>query len=169
MHFVKFYLPRLSDGWKRSVHLIRPIAVEKPTPQFQEMYDFAEDVFGRVAGATKAGCSKSHVLKTSAAIPEAGYTVEAPIIHGWDDKAESPHWGIPEREVAREKRIILQFLGSPVILKSEEWREKISQGMVGRKKPLWGKFSSSPWSPFCLSFPFWFPLRLPVKKVFITL
>lgn len=149
--------------------MIRPIAVEKPTPRFQKMHDFAEDVFGRVAGVIKAGCSKSDVLKISAAIPEAGYAVEAPIIHGWEDKAESAHWGVPERDMARKKRIILQFTGCPVILKSEEWREKISQGMVGRKKPLGGKFSSSPSSPFCFSFPFWFLLRLPAKKVFIAL
>lgn len=83
-----------------SGQLIRPIAVGKPTPRFQKMYDLAEDVFRRVAEVIKPGCSKADVLKISAAIPEAGYTIEAPIIHGWDDKAESPHWGIPGRDVA---------------------------------------------------------------------
>jgi Xaa-Pro dipeptidase len=83
-----------------SGQLIRPIAVGKPTQRFQKMYDLAEDVFRRVAGVIRPGGSKADVLKISAAIPEAGYTIEAPIIHGWDDKAESPHWGIPGRDVA---------------------------------------------------------------------
>ncbi len=77
-----------------SGQLIRPIAVGKPTERFQKMYAIAEETFQRVAEVLKPGCTREEVLRASSRISDAGLIIEAPLIHGWDDKPESPHWGI---------------------------------------------------------------------------
>ena len=83
-----------------SGQLMRPIAVGRPTSEYQKLYEVALETFKRVAEVLKPGCNKEQFLKAAAVIPDAGYTIEAPVIHGWDDKSEAPHWGIPGRDVS---------------------------------------------------------------------
>ena len=83
-----------------SGQLMRPIAVGQPTKDYRKLYDLAKEVFEKVAEVLRPGCTKQQVLEAAAIIPEQGYTIEAPVIHGWDDKSEYPHWGIPGRDVS---------------------------------------------------------------------
>lgn len=68
-----------------SGQILRGIAVgEEPTDHYQELYDVGEQVFFDVLDALEPGATTEDVL--SAATPpieERGWTVHAPIIHGW--------------------------------------------------------------------------------------
>lgn len=68
-----------------SGQLLRGIAVdEEPTEHYKELYEVAEQVFFDVLDVLEPGATTEDVLATATPpIESRGWTVHAPIIHGW--------------------------------------------------------------------------------------
>jgi len=68
-----------------SGQILRSIAVgESPTPEYQELYEVAEQVFFDVLDVLEPGATTEDVLDVATPpIESRGWTIHAPIIHGW--------------------------------------------------------------------------------------
>ena len=68
-----------------SGQLLRGIAVDaEPTDHYQELYDVAEQVFFDVLDVLEPGATTEDVLDAATPpIESRGWTIHAPIIHGW--------------------------------------------------------------------------------------
>ncbi|WP_255767719.1 M24 family metallopeptidase [Haladaptatus halobius] len=74
---------RNSQGY--SGQILRGIAVgSEPTDHYQELYDVGEQIFYDVLDVLEPGATTQDVLEVaSPPIEDRGWTIHAPIIHGW--------------------------------------------------------------------------------------
>jgi Xaa-Pro aminopeptidase len=72
------------------------VALGEPTKEYQDLYKVALAVYKGVREVLKPGNGPQDVLKISAQIPAAGYTIQAPVIHGWGMYVRTPFIGIPD-------------------------------------------------------------------------
>lgn len=78
-----------------SGQILRGIAVgEEPTDHFQELYDVGEQMFYDVLDVLEPGATTEDVLDAaSPPIEDRGWTVHAPVIHGWGLGIQRPLLG----------------------------------------------------------------------------
>lgn len=78
-----------------SGQILRGIAVgEEPTDHFQELYDVGEKIFYDVLDVLEPGATTQDVLDVATPPIEArGWTIHAPIIHGWGLGIQRPMIG----------------------------------------------------------------------------
>ena len=81
--------------WGYAGQLCRVVALGEPTKEYQDLYNVALSVYKGVREVLKPGNGAQDVLKISAQIPAAGYTIQAPVIHGWGMYVRLPFVGIP--------------------------------------------------------------------------
>lgn len=84
---------RNSQGY--SGQILRGIAVdEEPTEHYQELYDVSEDIFFKVLDTLEPGATTEDVLEVATdPIESRGWTVHAPIVHGWGLGIQRPLLG----------------------------------------------------------------------------
>jgi Xaa-Pro aminopeptidase len=76
---------------------LRPISVaEDPTPDYQELYDVAEDAYYRVFEKIKPGVTAQEVFEFSKFIDETGYTIVDGLVHGFGSGIHPPSFHTPE-------------------------------------------------------------------------
>jgi Xaa-Pro aminopeptidase len=96
--------------WGYTGQILRPISVaEDPTPDYQELYDVAEDAYYRVVEAIKPGVSAQEVFELSKFIDETGYTIVDGLVHGFGSGIHPPGFHTPEVQ----KRPIAPFTFQP--------------------------------------------------------
>lgn len=78
--------------------LMRPIALGEPTSLYRQLFDVAYEAYRRIQEALKPGNTEQDVLKAAEIIKEAGFTIQAPVLHGWDTKFDRPMVGLPDEE-----------------------------------------------------------------------
>jgi len=78
--------------------IIRPIAVGKPLPIYERLFEVALLTHQRVAAALRPGNTERDVVQALAPIRDAGFEVHAPVIHGWAQGIGEPFAGLPERQ-----------------------------------------------------------------------
>ncbi|MBI3914287.1 MAG: aminopeptidase P family protein [Chloroflexi bacterium] len=78
--------------------LMRPIAIGEPTPLYRQLYEVAKEAYLRIQAALKPGNTEQDVLKAAAIVKEAGFTIQAPVLHGWDTKFDRPMAGLPDEK-----------------------------------------------------------------------
>jgi len=59
------------------------VALGEPTREYLDLHKVALEVYHGVREVLKPGAGAKDVLEVSAKIPEAGFTIQAPVIHGW--------------------------------------------------------------------------------------
>ena len=82
-----------------SGQLIRPISIGKPTPDYQDLYKLAVELYYSIQAAIKPGATTEDVLAAIKPIVARGnFYIQAPVVHGWDNKPERPWIGLPGAE-----------------------------------------------------------------------
>jgi len=77
--------------WGYTGQILRPISVaEDPTPDYQDLYDVAEDAFYRVFEAIKPGVTAQEILELSKFIDETDYTIVDGLVHGFGSGIHPP-------------------------------------------------------------------------------
>jgi Xaa-Pro dipeptidase len=86
------------DPWESGYagQLIRPIALGEPTKDYWELFEVARDVYRGVESLMKTGQRAGSLHEITKKIYEAGYTIQAPIIHGLNQCLTPPLVGIPQ-------------------------------------------------------------------------
>ena len=70
--------------WGYAGQILRPIAVAaEPTPDYQAMYQVAEESYQRVAEVIKPGVTGQEVLQAASYIDDTGYTICDSLVHGF--------------------------------------------------------------------------------------
>jgi len=82
--------------WGYAGQLCRIVALGEPTKEYWDLYNVALAVYKGVREVLKPGNGPQDVLKISAQIPAAGYTIQGPVIHGWGMCVRPPYIGIPD-------------------------------------------------------------------------
>lgn len=81
-----------------SGQIIRPIAVGRPLPIYERLFEVALETHDRVARALRPGNTDRDVVEAMAPIRAAGFAVHAPVIHGWAQQFGEPFAGLPDGE-----------------------------------------------------------------------
>ncbi len=64
--------------------VLRPFAIgEPPTPEYQRMYDVAEEIFRRVCNTIRPGATTEDVLDQVQYLHDQGYTIWDEVVHGF--------------------------------------------------------------------------------------
>jgi Xaa-Pro dipeptidase len=87
-----------ADYWGYAGQLCRTVALGEPTREYLDLYKVALDVYHGVRDVLKPGNGAKEVLEVSAKIPEAGFTIQAPVIHGWGMFVGAPFIEIPNHQ-----------------------------------------------------------------------
>lgn len=86
-----------ADYWGYAGQMCRTIALGEPTKEYKNLYSVALEVYTGIREVLKPGNGPEEVLKITAKIPKAGYTIYSPAIHGWGMTVSPPRYiGIPE-------------------------------------------------------------------------
>lgn len=132
-----------ADYWGYAGQLCRIVALGKPTPEYLDLYNVALDVYNGVRKVLKPGNGVEDVLKVTARIPEAGLTIQAPVIHGWGMYVRSPfieipnHRGFPiDPDYRFQNNEILQIEPNPC---SQDIGRGVFLGDIHRVAPEGGK------------------------------
>jgi Xaa-Pro dipeptidase len=132
-----------ADYWGYAGQLCRIVALGEPTKEYRDLYYVALDVYKGVREVLKPGNGPEDVLKVSAKIPEAGYTIQASVIHGWGMYVRSPFIKIPnypnsviESGYKFQKNEILMIEPNPC---SQDLRRGVFLGDIHRVTPDGGK------------------------------
>ena len=86
------------DPWESSYagQLIRPIALGEPTDRYWELFHLARKVYLMVQPLVRPGNPGLALHEVSKIVHESGYTIEAPIIHGFSQTVTPPVVGLPQ-------------------------------------------------------------------------
>ncbi len=78
--------------------IIRPIAVGKPLPIYERLFDVALETHNRVAAALRPGRTERDIVEALAPLRQEGFEVHAPVIHGWAQGIGEPFAGLPDKQ-----------------------------------------------------------------------
>jgi Xaa-Pro aminopeptidase len=122
--------------WGYGGQILRPISVEEdPTPDYQEMYDVAEEAYYRVTEAIKPGATVMDVYQAGAFIDETDYTICDGLVHGFGISLVPPSFRTPATEISplrgdfvfkRNMCVVVQ----PNII-TEEYQKGVQLGNLG--------------------------------------
>lgn len=90
---------------------IRPIAVGKPTKEYEELFDVGLETYKSIQKVLKPGKTDKDVLEAAKPIIEGGYAIEAPFIHGWDCLPQRPELGVPEKGLGYKSPYLVYYPG----------------------------------------------------------
>src|SRR5262245_45029908 len=105
-------MSEISAGyWGYCGQIQRPFAVAAaPTPEYQRLYDLAEECYTRVFAATKVGATDADIRNGASFIEKTGCRTRDVLIHGWGITIEPPR---ADLAVATIKRELLPFTVQP--------------------------------------------------------
>lgn len=75
--------------------LIRPIAVGKPTKEYDRLFEVAYQTYKNLQKALRPGATQDDILAATAPITDSGLKIHAPVIHGWGQGIHKPFAGTP--------------------------------------------------------------------------
>jgi Xaa-Pro aminopeptidase len=86
--------------WGYGGQVLRPIAVaEDPTPDYQELYDLAEEAYYRVTEAIKPGATVHEISQAGAFIDETDFTICDGLVHGFGISLVPPSFRTPATDI----------------------------------------------------------------------
>jgi Xaa-Pro aminopeptidase len=82
-----------------SGQLIRPVALGRPTRTLLRLFDIALELYEAVRAAIRPGATTEDVIEAMRPVLKRGqFTIQAPVVHGWDNKPDRPWVGLPGEE-----------------------------------------------------------------------
>ncbi len=73
---------------------IRCFTLGEPRPEYRALHEVALKAYHAVAAALKPGNTENDVMAAAQIIPDSGFQVGAPVVHGWGNKPEEPLIGV---------------------------------------------------------------------------
>jgi Xaa-Pro aminopeptidase len=108
-------MSEISAGyWGYCGQIQRPFAVATaPTPEYQRLYDLAEECYQRVFATLKVGATDADIRAAARFIEKTGCRTRDVLVHGWGVTIEPPR---ADLAVATIKRELLPFTVRPGML-----------------------------------------------------
>jgi len=83
--------------WEHPGQVLRSFALGEPNKLYRELHATADAAFDAIAGVLKAGVTPAKVIKASAVIEEAGFTIIDDLLHGYGGGYLPPILGCKSR------------------------------------------------------------------------
>ncbi len=119
------------DPWESGYagQLIRPIALGEPTELYWDLFNLARTIYLKVQPLLKTGNRGDSLHEVTTIVHDSGYTIEAPIIHGFSQTVTPPVIGIPQLQEQDSGSEHMFFENQTVVIEPNPCTKDLSAGI----------------------------------------
>ena len=88
--------------------VIRTVSIGKAPQAYRDLFQVSQEVYHGVLEALQPGNTTQDVLRVTKKIADAGYTIHAPVVHGWGQNLMKPFIGLPGMSEWRSDPVTFQ-------------------------------------------------------------